>query len=163
MPTSINSLTQRELYKIRGSGLQPLSGAVCQSTGPGSGGGTVGNHDALEQRTVRRTHKPAEGDQAPDVRKGEVRTSQSPCVALGGIGTSLNPAPRLRKTPKSEEEPGHLRSSSGGPTIRAFTFQGMLSWRSMTKRAVAVLAVFPSELAAMRTGAIRGVPRSEEH
>ena len=53
---------------------------------------------------------------------------------------------------------GHLRSSSGGPTIRAFTFQGMLSWRSMTKRAVAVLAVFPSELAAMRTGAIRGVP-----
>src|ERR1035438_714141 len=53
---------------------------------------------------------------------------------------------------------GHLRSSSGGPTIRAFTFQGMLSWRSMTKRAVTVLAVFPSELAAMRTGAIRGVP-----
>src|ERR1035438_7618126 len=82
-----------------------LSGAVCQSTGPGSGGGTVGNHDALEQRTVRRTHKPAEGDQAPDVRKGEVRTSQSPCVALGGIGTSLKPAPRLRKTPKNEEEP----------------------------------------------------------
>src|ERR1035438_6017936 len=71
-----------------------LSGAVCQSTGPGSGGGTVGNHDALEQRTVRRTHKPAEGDQAPDVRKGEVRTSQSPCVALGGIGTSLKPAPK---------------------------------------------------------------------
>src|ERR1039457_3132120 len=75
-----------------------LSGAVCQSTGPGSGGGTVGNHDALEQRTVRRTHKPAEGDQAPDVRMGEIRTSQSPCVALGGIGTSLKPAPRLRKT-----------------------------------------------------------------
>src|ERR1039457_6878683 len=79
-----------------------LSGAVCQSTGPGSGGGTVGNHDALEQRTVRRTHKPAEGDQAPDVRMGEIRTSQSPCVALGGIGTSLKPAPRLRKTPKSD-------------------------------------------------------------
>ena len=34
--------------------------------------------------------------------KGEVRTSQSPCVALGGIGTSLKPAPRLRKTPKSD-------------------------------------------------------------
>ena len=50
------------------------------------------------------------------------------------------------------------RSLSSGPTIRAFTFQGMLSWRSMTKRAVAVLAVFPSELAAMGTGAIRGVP-----
>src|SRR5450755_1668479 len=88
-----------------------LSGAVCQSTGPGSGGGTVGNHDALEQRTVRRTHKPAEGDQAPDLRKGEVRTSQSPCVALEG----LPPHWGLHRDCVRSPELRGISSSNSGP------------------------------------------------